>query len=73
MRDAPAGGGEELAAVRTEFAQILEVPAPGSLVHGRVELEADHVEAIGQPGYEPAVVVSLEALDEAVRQAQIEQ
>ena len=71
MGDGPLGCCEELVAVRIEPTQILEVPAPRALVHGRVELEADHVEATGEPGDETAVFASLQALDEAARKAKI--
>ena len=73
MRHCPASGGEELIAVRTESAQILQVPAPKSLVDGCVELEADHVEAPRKPGDEAAVIMSIEAPEKADREAQVEQ
>ena len=60
-------------AVRAEFTQVLEVPAPRSLVDGCVELETDHVEATREPGDETAEVVSLEAPEEAIWKTQIEQ
>ncbi len=73
MRCGPASCRNELVSVRTEVTQVLEVAAPRSLVHGRIELEANHVEATREPGDQTVVVVSLEAPDEPVRQAKIEQ
>ena len=67
MRDAPASSREELVAAGAEFAQILQVPAPSSLVDGRVQLEADHIAPICEPGDDAAVAVSLEPSEEAVR------
>ena len=64
---------EELFTVRTELEQILQVPASGPLVHGGIELEADHVEVTCEPGDEAAIVASIEAPDEAVRKAKIKQ
>jgi len=71
--EAPARGGQELIRIRSEFLQILQMPAPRSLVGGGVELEADHVEAARQPGDEPAVVAPFKASKEARWQAKIEQ
>src|ERR1035437_245808 len=73
VREAPAGGGQEFVLIRIELLQILQMPAPRSLVGGGVELEADHVEPARQPGDEPAVVSSFEAAKEAGRQTKVEQ
>jgi len=59
--------------IRTQFSEVLEMPAPRALIHGRVELETHHVEPARKPRPKSSVVVAFQASGEAIGQSEIEQ